>query len=43
MSLPDHVPATLQGVDQWRKELEKRKDLTDYLFNRFRAMVASAT
>ncbi len=37
------VPATLQGVDQWRKELEKRKDLTDYLFNRFRAMVASST
>jgi RecA/RadA recombinase len=36
------VPAQLQGIDNWRKELEKRKDLTDYLFNRFRAMVASA-
>ncbi len=26
------VPATLQGIDQWRTFLESRKDVADYLF-----------
>ncbi len=34
------VPAQLQGVDNWRKMLETRKDVADYLFKRFHDMVA---
>lgn len=37
------LPEKVQGMNQIYDLLETRKDLTDYLFNRFRAMVSSAT
>jgi RecA/RadA recombinase len=38
----DDVPSKLQGVDNWRKLLEERQDLTKYLFKRFSSMVTGA-
>lgn len=36
------VPTQLQGVDNWRKFLEERPEITDYLFARFRDAIAGA-
>lgn len=33
------VPAKLQGVDNWRKFLEERPDVTEYLFAKFRKLI----
>lgn len=33
------VPVQLQGIDNWRKLLEERKDVADYLFAKCRTMV----
>jgi RecA/RadA recombinase len=33
------VPVQLQGLDNWRKFLEGRKDVADFWYNKFRTMV----
>lgn len=33
------VPAQLQGVDNWRKFLEERQDVTEYLFTKFKNLI----
>lgn len=38
----ENVPLQLQGLDNWRKFLEERPDLKNYLFKRFSSMVTSA-
>lgn len=35
------VPAQLQGIDNWRKLLEERSDLSQYLFTRFKGLIGS--
>lgn len=36
------LPEKVQGLNQLHELLEERKDVADYLFNKFRSMVASA-
>ncbi len=35
----ENIPVQLQGVDNWRKFLEERQDVNDYLFAKFRKMI----
>ncbi len=37
------MPTQLQGVDNWRKYFETHKDVTDYLFARFREMMKTTS